>query len=223
MYDDRPGFEQEDDPEEFIQSLIELEQKAKRIAAFRFGSDEGRVAMYMAAAAQRAAEETRRDMEEKTRMSLGEKMNGDKLITMLDGEPFDLQIRMLRDYADLIEIDETFLHDLVFELDDAELLKHVLEHYCSGVSVTEEFIQQVNDSFRNEDLLKLALKMLYSGQNVSEAFLRDLIVDYDDEHLLRYVLDNHFADEFVSTEFIHEIVLWFKSTALTEYVIRNYY
>lgn len=219
MDEDRIIADQEDDLEGFIQGLAELEQKAKRIAAFRFGSDEGRVAHYVAAAAQKTAEKARLELERKADKNRGEKMNGDKLIAMLDGESFDLQKRMLRDYADLIEIDETFLHDLAFELDDAELLKHVLEHYCSGVSVTEDFIRQVNDSFRNEELLKLALKTLYSGQNVSEEFLRDLIVDYNDEHLLRYVLDNHFADELVSTEFIHEIVSWFKSAAFTEYVM----
>ena len=84
MNDDRLDFELEIDPEEFIQDLIKMEQKAKRIAAFRFGSDEGRVAQHVAAAAHRVAEKTRREMEEKTRMSLGEKMNRDSKFNLSD-------------------------------------------------------------------------------------------------------------------------------------------
>ncbi len=77
MDDDRITAEQEDDPEEFIQGLAELEQKAKRIAAFRFGTDEGRVAHYFAVAAQRTAEKARREMEEKVDRSRGKNMNGE--------------------------------------------------------------------------------------------------------------------------------------------------
>ena len=60
--EDRIIADQEDDIEEFIQGLAELEQKAKRIAAFRFGSDEGRAAHYVAAAAQRTAEKARLEL-----------------------------------------------------------------------------------------------------------------------------------------------------------------
>ena len=46
-------------------------------------------------------------------------MNGKKLIDMLHGESFDLQQTMLEDYAGYVKIDEAFLNDLIFELDDA--------------------------------------------------------------------------------------------------------
>lgn len=80
MDDDRITAEQEDDPEEFIQSLAELERKAKRIAAFRFGTDEGRVAHYFVVAAQRTAEKARREMEEKANRSRDESMNDETVI-----------------------------------------------------------------------------------------------------------------------------------------------
>lgn len=149
-------------------------------------------------------------------------MNGEKLIAMLDGEPFELQKKMLRDYADHVLIDEVFLRDLIFDLADAELMKHIIENYCEGFSVSEDFLQLICDEYDDGDLLVETLETLYSGRQVSERFL-DSIVEQGDEYLLRYVLDNHFIGKKVSIDFIHEVVNEFQSTALTAYVIRNYY
>lgn len=223
MDDDRITVEQGDDSEAFIQSLAELEQKAMRIATFRFGTDEGRVAHMLAVAAQRTAEETRREMEEKASRSRGESMNGEKLIEMLRGESFDLQQSMLEDYAGYVEINEEFLNDLIYELNDADLFQHVLEYYCSGITVTEDFLREVSDSFHDEDFVVLTMKKLYSGRNVSEAFLSDMLFEYNDGRFLRYLLENHYKGQKVSTGFIHEIVNAFESKPLTEFVIRNYY
>lgn len=108
-------------------------------------------------------------------------MNGEKLIAMLQGEPFDLQQTMLDDYADYVEIDEQFLYDLIFEIRDAKLFRYIMEQYCSDVDVSEDFLREVNDSFHNPALLKHALQKLYDGRQVSEAFLSDLAIDYRDE------------------------------------------